>query len=472
MSSSKDSAATVAVSDVGTNTRKLVNEFRAFVDAYSPARLVVAFSGGADSSALLDIACRAVAPGVSLSAVHFNHRLQPGCDHWVEHCARFCAARNIPLTVVDADERPPSKSNLEAWARARRYAAFERFAQTGSYILTAHHRDDQAETVLMRAFRGSGSYGMSGIARLHPFGEGHLARPFLAIPGDELKAYVRDHNIEVVLDPSNNDLNFERNKVRRLLLPLLAEHFPNAVNGLTRVAVLQDELSQFADETLGLKVQPYANDPRNALPLALLRSEKPAVQALLIRFWVRSKGFPMPAPRHVNELLRSIAEYRGRSSPQVSWRDACIYLFEDKLFLAGRPDLRRQQPCQWLGEREMQLPTGTLTVTRCKGSGLSIDRFRSASIEIGYRRGGERIQLPGRSHSQSLKKLFWEWRVPPWERGLVPLLSIGDELAAVANHAIAKDYVATGEEEGLVFSWSPHIYKGVSDGSLLTYGAS
>jgi tRNA(Ile)-lysidine synthase len=208
-------------------------------------RLWVGYSGGCDSTALLE---RLHEDGALPRAVHVHHGLQAGADDWVRHCRRFCRARGITLRVLRVQPDPRHRQGPEAAARAARYAALAPLLRAGDVLALAHHRDDQAETVLMRALRGSGISGLAAMRATEPLGRGLLWRPLLDVPRARLLAWVRARELSWIEDPHNDDPRYTRAFLRRELMPKIAEHFPSAAAQLAKLAA-------HALDTQGLLVQ-------------------------------------------------------------------------------------------------------------------------------------------------------------------------------------------------------------------------
>ena len=203
-----------------------------------PARWLVAYSGGVDSTALLHALVHA-GTARPVVAIHVDHGLHPGSAAWSRHCQAEASSLGVDFIgrrVVVADS---TDSGPEAAARQARYSAFLAIVQTGDCLLSAHHETDQAETLLLNLLRGSGPAGLAGIGVRQPFGRGHLLRPLIGIDGGALEAYARDHGLAWIDDPSNEDTRFDRNFLRREILPRLAERWPAVSRRLARSARLR-----------------------------------------------------------------------------------------------------------------------------------------------------------------------------------------------------------------------------------------
>lgn len=423
--------------------------FAAALRALSPAqRLLVAYSGGLDSHTLLHLLAtlRADQP-LDVCAVHVNHGLQPQAEAWSAHCKRVCDALAVPLQVVRADAQPARGESPEAAARRVRYAAFARVLQAGQELVTAHTSDDQAETLLLRLLRGSGVAGSVGIHARRALGEHQVIRPLLGFTGAALREYAERAQLQWIEDPSNRELRYDRNFVRERVLPVLQQRWPAAVVTLARAA------ANFADaaavlETLAQQDLAHARgDTANRLSVSALLRLAPPRRSLVLRRWLLETADATPSHAQLSQIMDSLAA-RIDSQPRVSFAGVEIRRYRDQLMLVRAGTAAPASPLPWSMDEPLPLPDRATPLRREEFTGMGLVVPPGAALEIRYRRGGERIRLCGQAHSKSLKKLFQERGVPPWERDHVPLLYIDGALAAVTGIGVAAAFceAATGCE--------------------------
>ncbi|MDH4567772.1 tRNA lysidine(34) synthetase TilS [Pseudomonas sp. BN414] len=390
----------------------------------------VAFSGGLDSTVLLHVLARlalreALPP---LSAIHVHHGLQAAADAWPEHCQGVCEALGVPLKVlrVTVDTGP----SLERAARDARYAAFVGELRAGEVLLSAQHRDDQAETLLFRQLRGAGVRGLAGMPQVRPLGLGSLVRPLLQASRAELEAYARAEGIDWVEDPSNSDTSLARNFLRHDVLPVLLSRWPKATESLARSAEHMAEAEGLLGELAQTDLQhaqagsdfPWL--PLPSLDLRVLASLSPPRQRNALRYWL-ARFTPLPDSSHWAgwEDLRDAA-----ADTTPIWRLARgeLHRADGRLWwLSG----------DWLAVPESDLPWPDPALPlELPGNGeLSLLGAPPAGrLEVRYRRGGEVLELAGRGR-RDLKRLLNESRLPAFIRGRLPLLFVDGELVAVAN---------------------------------------
>jgi tRNA(Ile)-lysidine synthase len=389
--------------------------------------VLVGFSGGLDSSVLLH-AC-AASPSLresGLRAIHVHHGLHRDAEAWAAHCERTCNALEIPLVVVRVAVEGDTGDGPEAAARNARHAAFNDALLDGEVLALAHHRDDQAETFLLRALRASGPDGLAAMRPWRRFGRGWLWRPLLALPRAQLLAYAREHGLRWIEDPGNVDTGFDRNFLRHRVMPLLRERWPQADAAFARSAALSDEAVDLLDAGDMPALADARQDDPHVLDATMLLRLPAARRARVLRRWIAELALPpLPAEgiaRIEHELLPAAADRVAG----FAWHGALVRRWRDLLHADWqRPPLPADWARPWDGREPVRLPDGGLL--SLEGAG-----HFDASLLLGTRQGGERITLPGRGHSHALKHVLQDLGVPPWLRERLPLLSSpqGELLAA------------------------------------------
>ena len=423
-----------------------VQSFLAALRAVSSARrLLVAYSGGLDSHALLHLTARLREDhAMDVCAVHVHHGLQAQAEQWSGHCEAVCAALAVPLQVVRTDARPASGESPEAAARRARYAACAQALQSGQELVTAHTADDQAETLLLRLLRGSGVDGAVGIRPRRALGQHWVIRPLLGFSKSALRDYARQAQLQWIEDPSNSELRYDRNFIRQRVLPLLQHRWPAATATLARdaanFAASAAVLQTLAREDLAIA----AGANNRCLSVSALQRLAPARRSLALRRWLREAADVTPSNAQLQQLLEVLAA-RPDSQPRVRCADVEVRRYRDELVLVRDARLASPAPLRWSMQQPLQLAYRVAPLTQEELIGMGLVIPQSAVVEIRYRRGGERIRLSGHAHHKSLKKLFQERAVPPWQRNQIPLLYIDGELAAVLGIGVAASFSAAPE---------------------------
>lgn len=405
----------------------------------APARqapVCVGFSGGLDSSVLLHaLAGDARQRRHGLRAVHVHHGLHAQADDWAAHCQRMCDALGIGLLIVRVEVERDSGDGPEAAARRARHRAFADALGHGHILATAHHRDDQAETFLLRTLRASGPDGLAAMRPWRAFAGGWQWRPLLDTPRATLLAYARQHALTWIEDPSNRQLDFDRNFLRHQVMPLLRQRWPHADDAFARSAALCGEASELlaAGDAEAL-AQARTADPC-ALRVDALAAWPAPRRARVLRLWVEQNALPPLPAEGVARIEADLLTAAPDACAEFAWQDAVIRRWRDLLHAERRrPALAAEWRAEWDGRSPLSLPDGGALLL--EGSADAFD----APLHLTARHGGERITLPGRAHSHALKDVLQAQGIPPWERRQLPLLWTPDGgLWAAGDRVLSAD---------------------------------
>ena len=413
------------------------------VAAGKPSRYVVAFSGGLDSTVLLH-ALKPVAQrkGVEVLAIHVDHGLQADSAAWSRHCEATGSGLGIAYRSLAVTVQLESGQGPEASAREARYSALHGQLEIGDWLLSAHHREDQAETLLLNLVRGTGPAGIAGIGELRRFGPGWLARPLIDVDRSALEEYARQHELNWIEDPSNADRRFDRNFLRHEVLPRLRSRWSDISARLQRSARNASEASQLLADLAAIDLENLGSRPQR-LPIDGLLALSAARQRNVIRFALRSLGLSTPTAMQLARVLDELIPAREDAQPLVKWPGAAVRRYRNAIYLL--PEKLQAAPAAGpVGRSPLALGDG-LGVLRFEPDakqGLSNALFERG-LRLSFRQGGEEFRPLGHTHTRKLKKLLQEEGVVPWMRDRLPLLYAGDELVAVgdlwlAAHAASK----------------------------------
>lgn len=429
-------------------------QLRRQLEELPPARRYwVGFSGGLDSHVLLHTLA-ALRLDTPLQAVHIHHGLSPHAEQWATHCAAVAADLGVPFTLERVDATPARGESPEAAARQARYTALARLLGEGEMLLTAHQQNDQAETLLLQLLRGAGPRGLAAMPRCRPFAAGWQARPLLGVEREALQAYAREAGLAWVEDESNFDTGFDRNYLRREIMPALARRWPAVNRVLGRSAAHFAESSALLDELAALDLAGAEGERPGSLSVAALLALSPARCHNLLRYWLRGLGLPLPDTPHLLRIGSEVLAARPDAEPQVDWPGAEVRRYRDGLYAMPPLAPPPTQVLTWDLARPLQLPAGLgrLTAEMVRGRGLQAGAC-TGGVEVRFRHGGESCHPAGRGHRHSLKKLLQEAGVAPWERERLPLLYVDGELAQVGELCCCDPYAASKGEPGVVIHW-------------------
>jgi len=401
-----------------------------------PAPLAVAFSGGLDSTVLLHATIKAHGKK-NVHAFHVHHGIQKEADQWQAHCKAVAKQFGCHFDTQNVKLNKPS--NIESQARNLRYEALTQMCQAHKIqdLLLAHHLDDQAETVLIQLMRGAGLPGLSAMPQVKSKELIHLWRPFLNMRRKDLEIYAKEHQLTWIEDPSNQDESYRRNAIRKTILPTLEKFQEGAIENLSRSAKhlseAQELLNQLADIDLGLMEAKEGLSKTNLIRL-YKTSQARATNAL--RRWLSKNGLAYPSEERLTAWWSELQQTRPDSQLQWDHDQQVIRLWRGHLTIT-----QDSSSTEVMGEWTFKkIPANS------KKPGIAKDRFEKAKqkglINTMAREGGEKFKVDAKRPRRSLKNLYQEAAIPPWQRD-VPLLYIGEELVAVAGIGISADWLTT-----------------------------
>jgi tRNA(Ile)-lysidine synthase len=431
----------------------------------APPQLAIALSGGLDSVVLLDSICRLHQTHTTKSdsprifAFHIHHGLQKAADEWLLFCEALAKKYKIgfDFRLLHIDTKSNS-GNIEARARSARYEALtELCAYHGvEDLLLAHHQNDQAETVLLQLLRGAGVAGLSSMPERRSLATSKgqassitLWRPLLRLSREELEAYAREHKLKWIEDPSNRSSKYRRNAIRKSVLPKLESIQPGATANLARSADVLAQAQQLLDRLAqqdGKKIHNTKTNTLSVQPLLALNVSDPAAANNVLRYWLKAAGLTMPSYERLQAWWLDLQQ--ARSDAKLEWlHDECsIRLWRGQLQIA---EPANPEEGEWtfvsvpVGSAQGGLPAAWITKSK-----------KAGAVEFRERSGSERLQVTASGPRKTLKNLYQENAVPPWQRQ-APLLYMDGELIAVAGAGVSYPHlVFTGRR--MLPEWKPH----------------
>lgn len=367
-------------------------------------KLIIALSGGIDSVVLLHY-LYAHYPD-NLRAVHCNHHLSKHSTEWGEFCKDLCQKLNIPYSVFDIFIE--NESNIEENARKKRYFSLSCDLNKNEVLCTAHHQNDQAETLLLQLFRGAGVAGLASMPRSKPLGKGIHYRPILDIEKSEIVQYAKDNRLSWVEDDSNANTNFRRNFLRLDIIPKLETAYKNLAKTLSRSAKHQSEALQLTQALaeIDIQEQQLINNDHRLSTTRLMQLDAYRVKNV-IRYQLSNLGFLAPSDKVMMQIL-DLLSAKEDANPLVCWDQFEVRRYQSQLYFINNNQPKNLEKCP-----------------------IHADFENLPNFSIRYRAEGQRIILPGKTHSQSLKKVLQEAGIPPWERSSLKMYYIDDELRAM-----------------------------------------
>ncbi|MBX5463114.1 MAG: tRNA lysidine(34) synthetase TilS [Steroidobacteraceae bacterium] len=445
----------------------------ALVPAFPDVSVCVAFSGGVDSVALLAALVEVRATHgrrMRLRAVHVHHGLHPNADRWSEHCAEIAARLRVPLRTVKVNVARGRGVSIEAAAREARYSALAKELARSEVLVTAHHEDDQFETVLLQLLRGAGVPGLAAMPEIAPFGAGWLVRPLLMQSRAQIEAWARSRGLAWVDDDTNANEQFDRNYLRQRVLPLIRARWPGAAAAAARSARHVAEAKRLLDALARADVERAAIG--SALSVQRLRALDPPRRRNAVRFWIARAGHSLPDTRRLDEITQTLLNARPDANPQVDWNGSRVQRHADELTLQSVPrraarstaagtsasaagterfsasargreragaatvgaDGATPNEWHWRERSRFELGDGRgiLTIEPDPHGPVDLDALPAVLLVRG-RAGGEALRPHPKRPTKTVKSLLQEARVPLAERDRLPLLFSGARLVAVAD---------------------------------------
>jgi len=454
---------------------------RELLESNAVERVLVGYSGGVDSHVLLhelmqvvtDIEQQSSAKITQVIAFHVNHGFSPNADLWQKHCERVCG--ELGVDFVAESPHIAAAGNKEENARKARYNAWKEFVQRGDLLLLAHHMDDQIETALFYLLRGSSPFGVQAIPPERLLGEAILLRPLINTTRDEIVSYANKNGLAWIEDESNQDAGFDRNFLRKNIIPQLKDRWPKLPQSVNYALERDGEGRALIDSIAESDFESVV-DMQGGLSIERLRALVPVRQRNLIRHWVTKLEIPLPPSGLLKKQLAELLGAEDSKAPGPSWKSYAFVRYGGYLYiLRALPDFDSRRvfasdanTTKIPDQSSLDLNGGQLTTdlfqndedrrkkyADSQSEGLRLKIPASGKLSVKFRRGGEAIKL---SKTRTLKNVFQEQSMPPWLRDRIPLIFCDDELVAVAGlpgwfiePTVAKEWRAESDEIGLYF---------------------
>jgi tRNA(Ile)-lysidine synthase len=391
-------------------------------------RVVVAFSGGLDSMVLAHALVKRRRALADLRLVHVDHGLQAASREWCRHCAAQAKAWGVPFTALRAREAPRRGESVEAVARAARYRLLADDLAAGETLVTAQHRDDQVETLLLQLFRGAGVAGLAAMPWEARFAGGRIVRPLLNHSRVELQRYAARQGLRWIEDPSNQLERFDRNFLRHRVLPSLRERWRGIDEAIARSARHMADAAQLL-EVAAQRSLLEAMDG-NGLHVAVLRRLPQIGRRNVLRAFIARAGLELPSTAKMAEMSGPLLAARRDAQPEVEWSAGRLRRRGARLELQVKSqetpeplDKNVPESWDWRAQRDFSVNGGDESLALLDDDMGSIDLAKLPRVlHVRRRRGGERLRPGPRARTQSLKKLMQAAKLTVEDRARLPLL--------------------------------------------------
>ena len=434
-----------------TLNNKILNDFD---------KLGIAFSGGLDSSVLLNLISDQVIPKDRITALHINHGINNNSDKWEEFCAQIADGLGVDFKSWKLKDLDKISEDI---LRNKRHEVFKSWADHNDLIITGHHLDDHIETVLFRLFRGTGIKGLEGIREISKVRDINFYRPFLKNKKKEILKYAQEHNLSWVEDDSNRESKFSRNMIRNDLMPKIISRWPSIGKSIGKLSEEakwnQKILTDIAREDLA-----YIDARKDKINMQRLKTLSNERQKNVIVSWLNNQNDIYVPSKLIFQILSSIAEPSSESRSFIIHSDS---LNTDIRIIVSSKEIRmvdqgsfRPLPenlrLNWDLKKSIKIPSGELSTQESYGKGLD-KKYLKDDVIIKARVGGERCKPFGRDKSQKIKNLFQEFEIPDWRRNSIPLIYINDRIAAVGDLWVCDEFHTNLDESGISIVWNDNV---------------
>ncbi|WP_376690951.1 tRNA lysidine(34) synthetase TilS [Wenzhouxiangella sp. EGI_FJ10409] len=408
-------------------------------------RVIVAFSGGPDSVCLLHRLGLARLDR-AIECVHIDHGLDAESPRRAERAVEIAEGLGFRCRVIRVEVG--AGRGPEASARDARYRALEQLVGPGDLLVTAHHADDQAETILLRLVRGAGPEGLAGIAALRRFGQGWLSRPLLERPRAEIEHWLDQHGLDCIRDPANDCPDFDRNHLRHEVLPRLRERWPGVDAAMRRSARLCRGAADFLASRVASDLE-RADAPGEPLALNRLADDGAYYRGAVIRAWCLRQRVEPPPGRRLDAFLEQLTRAGSDRCPELRWGGQVLRCWDERLWLENERATMPEWAMQWDGDAALELPAelGTLELRGPSGPRLA--------LEVRSGRPGDALQPAGHAHHRDCKRLLAEAGVPPWQRYLWPRLWLDGRLVALGTRWRTAEFDQLLDQRRQSLVWEP-----------------
>lgn len=439
------------------------------------SKLVLAYSGGVDSEVLafgLSQFAR-THPEFNYQLVYVHHGLSDNAEAWAQHCLERGQHYDLPVTVERVAVNRGPRLSLEAEARKVRYQAIERHLSENDVLLTAHHEDDQLETILLALKRGQGPKGLAAMGQVQALAQGVQWRPLLDISREQIEAYAKQQGLVHIEDESNQDDKYDRNFLRLEIIPRLKARWPSIATTASRSAALcaeqQATLDVQVSERLPLWLTQAPYHTQSVFKLDGFAEQSADWQALLLRGFIESQGFALPSKVQLKQIITQLLTAKDDAKVHIRVGECEIRRFANQVYLfKDQARLRHVKPASWTLPSQLLIPLvqgyiAKLDVTPaevtcdepiCLCATMQGPRARfprpDEVVSVRYQLAGQfRCHPHSRGKGRELKKLWQEFGVPPWVREKIGFVFYDEELVMAIGLWVEKNFNVESNGLGL-----------------------
>jgi tRNA(Ile)-lysidine synthase len=386
---------------------------------YNVTNVLVGFSGGVDSTVLISLLNQI--KGVTVRAVYVNHGVSKESDDWETFCKTFCNDLEIEFHAKKVDCSTKSRESFEAVARKERYGVYKDLLQKNEHLCLGQHSDDQVETVLLQLLRGTGLAGLSGMPLCNEYENGFILRPFLdtdtlTVTKEEIEKYANENNIKHITDESNFSNDYRRNFLRNKIIPELKNEFGNINKSITRTSKHCAETAEYINSNV-------RNINSNVFHTQILQDQSYFEKKLSIQKWIKNNNKLALSSTNLEQLVSFITNYKTDSNFKLESKEYTIRHYNHEIYLLDKSYKKSyEQNFSKLGRVPVVLN--------------AVIVFKN---DI-----NEKLTFEGKD--LNIKKFFNRLRLPLWDRESIPIYLLGNQIIAIGNYIVSKDFKNTEEK--------------------------
>ncbi|WP_343152905.1 tRNA lysidine(34) synthetase TilS [Buchnera aphidicola] len=391
-------------------------------------KFLVAYSGGLDSTVLLHklLEFKKKYSSIKFRAIHINHNLHPLSGFWAKFCEKECLKLGINLTIKKIFLS--KKTGIEEQARNLRYQEIIKHAVDNEIILTAHHLDDQIETFFLHLKRGSGSKGLSGISEVIQLSKNKIVRPFLKIKKSQLKKIAIKNQLIWIDDPSNKNIKFERNFLRKEVIPKLKKRWPFFLKNCYKSMHIFKEQDLIINELITEKIKNLSLI-NNGIDIFKLKKTNKLIQKIILRHWIKKNSLIYPTNIFIKQIFTQLILNDTKKNIKICWKNFEIQKYNNILYWTKKSSSIKKKVLFWKNlKNSINLPNnlGKLIINKL-GMNIPFPKKKENIYIRFYVKKNEKIFLSQRKKT-TIKKIWQMYKIPPWLRNKIPLLYYNNEL--------------------------------------------
>ncbi len=412
-------------------------------------KLVVGFSGGLDSTVLLSVlaSVRDKFPELNLSAIHVNHGLMQNCNEWQKHCENYCAAIQVPFKAVTCDSITKTGKGIENAAREQRFKVFQQLLTEGDLLLLGHHANDQTETVIFRLLRGTGIVGLAGIKSPQIINNITVVRPLLYIEKFNLNKYAIENQLNWIEDKSNSDEQYDRNFIRKNIIPVLQSRWPDIHQKLHKNSILLQQQSLLLDQ-LAVEDSKQLLSQMGFLKLDEVPKLNQSRVLNFLSWWFReNSGYSLSSTR-LNLIYHELNNYRKDANFKHVCQDHVLLQSSNRAFLISNVFFEERSDDRAINSLLPDTWSKTITVNISPFVSISLsfqssvdfENFKNLNLSINSGIKNGKIKLFDKAHSSEIRKLFQQKNIPAWLKPHWPILTKNKDLVSIPDFGHLQEY--------------------------------